>query len=31
MLAEELRVCRGNAGILFALVRRDDLAVANLL
>jgi hypothetical protein len=31
VLDEELRVCRGNAGTLFALVRRDDLAVADLI
>jgi hypothetical protein len=31
VLDEELRVCRGNAGTLFALLRRDDLAVADLL
>jgi hypothetical protein len=31
VLDQELRVCRGNAGTLFALLRRDDLAVADLL
>jgi hypothetical protein len=31
VLDEQLRVCRGNAGTLFALLRRDDLAVADLL
>jgi hypothetical protein len=31
VLDAELRVCRGNAGTLFALLRRDDLAVADLL
>jgi len=27
VLDEQLRVCRGNAGTLFALLRRDDLTV----
>jgi hypothetical protein len=31
VLDAELRVCRGNAGTLFALLRRDDLAVASLM
>jgi hypothetical protein len=31
VLDPELRVCRGNAGTLFALLRRDDLAVDELL
>jgi len=31
VLDEQLRVCRGNAGTLFALLRRDDLEVADLL
>jgi hypothetical protein len=31
VLDQELRVCRGNAGTLFALVRRPDLCVAELL
>ena len=31
VLDQELRVCRGNAGTLFALVRRPDLCAANLL
>ena len=31
VLDQELRVCRGNAGTLFALLRRDDLAVEQFL
>lgn len=31
VLDQELRVCRGNAGTLFALLRRPDLAVNDLL
>ncbi|MFU8883989.1 MAG: PAP/fibrillin family protein [Cyanobacteriota bacterium] len=31
VLDQELRVCRGNAGTLFALLRRPDLAVGELL
>jgi len=31
VLDQELRVCRGNAGTLFALVRRPDLCAADLL
>jgi hypothetical protein len=31
VLDEDLRVCRGNAGTLFALLRRPDLAVEDLL
>jgi hypothetical protein len=31
VLDQELRICRGNAGTLFALVRRPDLAVADLM
>jgi len=31
VLDQELRVCRGNAGTLFALVRRPDLRAAELL
>jgi hypothetical protein len=31
VLDRELRVCRGNAGTLFALLRREDLAVEDLL
>jgi hypothetical protein len=31
VLDQELRVCRGNAGTLFALLRRPDLAVSELL
>lgn len=31
VLDDELRVCRGNAGTLFALLRRPDLAVASFL
>jgi hypothetical protein len=31
VLDAELRVSGGNAGTLFALLRRDDLAVAYLL
>jgi len=31
VLDQELRICRGNAGTLFALVRRPDLCVAELL
>jgi hypothetical protein len=31
VLDEELRVCRGNAGTLFALVRRTDLRLEDLL
>jgi hypothetical protein len=29
VLTEELRLCRGNAGTIFALLRRPDLAVAD--
>jgi hypothetical protein len=31
VLDQELRVCRGNAGTLFALLRRPDLALSELL
>ncbi|SBO42065.1 PAP/fibrillin family protein [Cyanobium sp. NIES-981] len=31
VLDRELRLCRGNAGTLFALLRRDDLQLADLL
>ncbi|EDY37890.1 conserved hypothetical protein [Cyanobium sp. PCC 7001] len=31
VLDQELRLCRGNAGTLFALLRRDDLRVEDLL
>ena len=31
VLTEELRLCRGNAGTIFALLRRPDLAVADFL
>lgn len=31
VLDEELRVCRGNAGTVFALLRRHDLALGDLL
>ena len=31
VLDQELRVCRGNAGTLFALLRRPDLRIADLL
>jgi hypothetical protein len=31
VLDQDLRVCRGNAGTLFALLRRQDLAVEDLL
>jgi hypothetical protein len=31
VLDEELRVCRGNAGTVFALLRRHDLALEDLL
>jgi hypothetical protein len=31
VLDQELRVCRGNAGTLFALLRRPDLALGELL
>ena len=31
VLDRELRLCRGNAGTLFALLRRDDLSVEELL
>ena len=31
VLDQELRICRGNAGTLFALVRRPDLAAKELL
>jgi hypothetical protein len=29
VLSQELRLCRGNAGTIFALLRRPDLAVAD--
>jgi hypothetical protein len=31
VLDEELRICRGNAGTLFALLRRPDLSLSDLL
>lgn len=31
VLSQELRLCRGNAGTIFALLRRPDLAVADFL
>ena len=31
VLTQELRLCRGNAGTIFALLRRPDLAVADFL
>jgi hypothetical protein len=31
VLDQHLRVCRGNAGTLFALTRRNDLKLENLL
>jgi hypothetical protein len=31
VLDQELRICRGNAGTVFALVRRPDLSAAELL
>jgi hypothetical protein len=31
VLDHELRVCRGNAGTVFALVRRNDLKLNELL
>lgn len=31
VLTEELRLCRGNAGTIFALLRRPDLAVADFV
>jgi hypothetical protein len=31
VLDEELRICRGNAGTLFALLRRQDLRLSDLL
>ena len=30
-LDEQLRICRGNAGTVFALIRRDDLCLDQLL
>ena len=30
-LDEQLRICRGNAGTTFALLRRDDLNLSELL
>ena len=27
VLDEQLRICRGNAGTIFALLRRDDLEI----
>jgi hypothetical protein len=29
VLSQELRLCRGNAGTIFGLLRRPDLAVAD--
>jgi hypothetical protein len=31
VLDQDLRICRGNAGTLFALLRRPDLQLADLL
>ena len=31
VLDEELRVCRGNAGTVFALIRRTDMRIADLM
>jgi hypothetical protein len=31
VLTQELRLCRGNAGTIFALLRRPDLAIADFL
>jgi hypothetical protein len=31
VLSPELRLCRGNAGTIFALLRRPDLAVEDFL
>ena len=30
-LTNQLRICRGNAGTTFALLKRDDLAVTDFL
>jgi hypothetical protein len=31
VLSQELRICRGNAGTIFALLRRNDLLTEELL
>jgi len=31
VLDDDLRICRGNAGTLFALLRRSDLRLSDLL